>query len=396
LLDEARTLSGTRPNRAYRWEKRQGRRTFGSNELLDRGRVRRDDLLRRQVGRLRILEGQVEQEAAPRYSRAGRRRGNLSSPAFDDDRDSVSTWKQVASETQLAHPAREYSWQNYDLGADLDLTSLAVSRDGRELWAIGTKGTALRSFDGGKSWAKQVLQADQHIGYGDLLSIFASRDGRAVWIIGKDGLILSSTDGGASWRHRHIPGVSYPWSITGTADGRALWLSANNATLMYSPDAGATWKPIQDSPRFYGIIGVHSVESGLLLFLIEAVPSYTSPLDRSSDKGKNWTPLKPLMQARSLAATDDGTEVWATSNVANSVDYSNNSGASWASIYFPTRVSAAPVSVRTNAAGDTIWVLCQRGELLVGKAVGHHAELAEARLVSMATRIYGAAPFALA
>src|ERR1017187_3921974 len=72
------------------------------------------------------------------------------------------------------------------------------------------------------------------------------------------------------------------------------------------------WKTIQDSHRFYGIVNVHSDETASHLFLIEGVPSYISPIDLSLDKGKSWKPLKPLERTRSITATADGIELWAT------------------------------------------------------------------------------------
>ena len=97
-----------------------------------------------------------------------------------------STWKQVASEAQLAHPTREYDWKHHVLGTDLDLTALSVSRDGQQLWAIGKNGTALRSVDGGKRWTKQILQVGTNIIVDDLIGIFASGDGTTVWIVGNN------------------------------------------------------------------------------------------------------------------------------------------------------------------------------------------------------------------
>ncbi len=297
----------------------------------------------------------------------------------------TSSWKQVASEVQLTHPTREYDWKHEMVGSDLHLNTLYVSNNGQQLWAIGANGTALRSVDGGKQWVKQVLQIKGDIIVEDLSDIFASGDGSTIWIIGTNGL-LTSRDYGSNWTRPYISDAPQPGSITGTDDGHELWMNSGRDTILHSGDAGTTWNVLPHSDRFYTIHRIRSNTSGSQLWLIAGVPSYTSPIYVSADRGKTWKEVESLKQAKSIRASDDGTELWATTNLGNAVAYSNNRAATWATIIFT--IARMPVDVGTSPDGNTVWVLGDDGDLEIGHAVGHYAEIAQARLRSSATRAY--------
>jgi len=71
--------------------------------------------------------------------------------------------------------------------------------DRRRGWAVGQRGTVLRTEDGGRSWLPpDASRFPPSLGFLRDLR-FASGDVRLGFIVGREGTILRSRDGGDSW-----------------------------------------------------------------------------------------------------------------------------------------------------------------------------------------------------
>ncbi|SDC58878.1 WD40/YVTN/BNR-like repeat-containing protein [Actinokineospora iranica] len=194
----------------------------------------------------------------------------------------------------------ELTWHLSPTGSDDRLRGLsAVSH--RVAWASGSRGTVLRTVDGGKSWQRssppetaalelrdiEAFDADSavalSIGPGEQSRIFRTDDGGATWVETfrnteatafydclaffdrKHGLalsdpvdgrfrVLTTDDGGRSWSP--VPGDRMPAALDGefafaasgqcltVAGGRDAWIATGGgarARVLHSGDRGRSW-----------------------------------------------------------------------------------------------------------------------------------------------------------
>ena len=123
--------------------------------------------------------------------------------------------------------------------------------NGSRGWASGDKGTILRTVDGGRHWLRaptgrhdaivKVVFADASRG----LALTAPRAGRAA--------VLRTVDGGRTWSLSKLPSSGdLPTAVALEASGHAVVLArsgSTNATHVWkSVDAGLTWQAGPDLP----------------------------------------------------------------------------------------------------------------------------------------------------
>lgn len=225
----------------------------------------------------------------------------------------------TAEPTAAALGRSPLSWRLTESGSDARFRGLAaVSR--HTAWAAGTKGTVLRTVDGGRSWRnvspagaealefRDVEAFDARhavvlaIGEGEASRVFRTTDGGATWTesfrntdpaafydcmtffdrrhgiaLGDpvDGKyrILSTADGGRSWRVLPSAGMpaAQPGEAAFAASGQCLvssgsrdaWIAtggAATARVLHSADRGLTWKvaqaPIPAGDPARGVFGL--------------------------------------------------------------------------------------------------------------------------------------------
>lgn len=141
-------------------------------------------------------------------------------------------------------------WQIQDSGTDADLHGIDV--DGGVAWVSGTKGTVLRSEDGGYSWQKcaippgaeqldfrgiQALDGNTAIvmssGKGDLSRLYKTTDSCQSWK-----RILQDPDRKGSWAALHFDHHQWGWLLGEPVSGRFV--------LFYSDDSGQTWQQMRN------------------------------------------------------------------------------------------------------------------------------------------------------
>ncbi|MFE6779628.1 WD40/YVTN/BNR-like repeat-containing protein [Streptomyces sp. NPDC057702] len=211
------------------------------------------------------------------------------------------------------------TWRATDSGSDARFRGL-VAVDRRTAWAAGTKGTVLRTVDGGRNWRevsppgagslefRDVEAFDSRhavvlaIGEGEASRVFRTADGGATWtesfrntdpaafydcmtfFDARHGIalsdpvdgkyrILSTGDGGRSWRV--LPSAGMPAAQPGEAafaasgqclvssGGRDAWIAtggAATARVLHSADRGLTWTvakaPIPAGDPARGVFGL--------------------------------------------------------------------------------------------------------------------------------------------
>ncbi len=137
-------------------------------------------------------------------------------------------------------------WQSFETQTQASFRGLAaVSKD--VAWACGSKGTIIRTIDGGMSWLHYSLPNLQDI---EIRSIHAWDKNKAiVATAGQPALILKTTDGGVSWKISYenkspqafFDGMKFQNDQSGLAfsdpvDGSLL--------IVKTDDGGDSWKAI--------------------------------------------------------------------------------------------------------------------------------------------------------
>jgi photosystem II stability/assembly factor-like uncharacterized protein len=87
-------------------------------------------------------------------------------------------------------------------GVTENVLDFARSRDPQRIWAVGPRGTLLRSLDDGATWQ------DRSLGKDITLNGVTFVDDQEGWVVGEFGTILHTVDGGETWqRSEEIEGL---------------------------------------------------------------------------------------------------------------------------------------------------------------------------------------------
>lgn len=110
-------------------------------------------------------------------------------------------------------------------------------------WAVGSRGTIMRTTDGGRTWTKQAS------GTAKSLTSVSFTSARAGFVTGGDGLILHTSDGGAHWS-RQTSGTGNLLTDADFVDAAHGWIidcgsseyPATDSTVLRTTDGGETWR----------------------------------------------------------------------------------------------------------------------------------------------------------
>jgi photosystem II stability/assembly factor-like uncharacterized protein len=117
------------------------------------------------------------------------------------------------------------------------------TKNPKQGWIVGNRGTFLQTEDGGKSWVAKSfanLDAEEEINYRFTKVSFKDGEG---WIIGKPAILLHTTDGGNSWERvplsPKLPGD--PYNVVALGPGKAE-MSTSAGAIYTTDNAGRNWK----------------------------------------------------------------------------------------------------------------------------------------------------------
>ena len=172
------------------------------------------------------------------------------------------------------------TWQSASIptNASSTLTALTFASDGQHGWVVGHDALILATADAGRTWQKSWQGENLTESFLDVLAI----DTRHILAVGAYGFCVESKDGGATWTRRKIIADDVHLNRLTRGPTGTLYLAGERGTLLRSADAGATWQPIE-SPydgSFYGILPLDKntlVAHGL-----------RGRLYRSADDGRSW------------------------------------------------------------------------------------------------------------
>lgn len=254
----------------------------------------------------------------------------------------------------------DWKWQNpTPQGHTLNDVFFATSQIG---WAVGWKGTILKTDDAGAHWKTQISSTEVNL---NSVFFLNSMEG---WVVGGStydlstpGVILKTTDGGNTWINQNVFGTGYTSvffidSLTGwIAKSYMGW--PHNAGVLKTTDGGTTWQsptlPSINNP-LYGVSfadSLHGIAVGL-----------NSVMMRTSNGGTSWqmyhsSPTGPWLQD---VCFGDALTAWAVGNDGK-IHKTTNGGSSWSAQTSGTTGWLQSVCFVDNQTG---WVTGLDGKIL--------------------------------
>lgn len=308
------------------------------------------------------------------------------------------------------------SWIPQASGTTASLRGVSAV-DGKIVWASGTRGTYLRSIDGGATWRAATVPGAANLdfrgirafddraaillssGEGELSRIYktANRgdqwtllftdpdpkgffDAIAFWdnlhgiVIGDpvDGhfAVFTTSDGGQSWQRRKTPPAlekegAFAASNTCLAvrGAREAWFATSGARVFHTTDGGETWSasktPMRRDSASSGIFSLafsdarHGVAVG---GDYNKTAETAGNVALTSNSGKTWTaPASGPAGFRSAVLYLPGAKMWIAAGTSGS-DVSLDGGASW------KQFDSGNYNALAAAAGS-VWAVGPKGAI---------------------------------
>lgn len=194
-----------------------------------------------------------------------------------------------------------------EAGTNASFRGLSVVND-EIAWASGTKGTVVKTLDGGRTWKLFTVPGMEQA---DFRSIYAF-DGRKAIIanVGSPGHILRTEDGGERWTtvytntdpETFVDGVAFWNEQEGIAYGDPI---KGRMLMLKTIDGGLSWQELESSPRLEpGEASFAASGTGIRCFgdsdILVCTGGTVSRLWHSADKGVTWTSRQPpVVQGKS-------------------------------------------------------------------------------------------------
>ena len=215
------------------------------------------------------------------------------------------------------------SWTVQKSGTDAGLRGISAVDD-KVAWASGTKGTVLRTADGGKTWTRTPVPGADNLDFRDIEAFGA--DSAAVLAVGRPARIFMTEDGGAIWTETYTndtPGIfldAFAWfdETSALALGDPI---GGRFVLLASSFGGRSWTFMPEPYRPLAEKGESAFAASGTCLSVRAsgdvwfvTGGTVSRIFHSRDWGKTWdaapSPLlsgKDSFGAFSIAFLDDKT-----------------------------------------------------------------------------------------
>ena len=204
-----------------------------------------------------------------------------------------------------------FSWIVQASGTNASLRGVSVVDD-RTAWASGSKGTVLRTLDGGSTWILRPVPGAETTDFRDIEAF--SRDEAVIMGIDRPAKIFRTTDGGETWTQTFAddsPGVFL--------DGLAFFDDKNGLAVgdptdgrffvISTTDGGATWALLPPDSRPVALAGEAAfAASGTSLAVLGddrvwlSTGGPASRVWRSEDRGRHWEPVPSALLEGSPSA----------------------------------------------------------------------------------------------
>jgi photosystem II stability/assembly factor-like uncharacterized protein len=269
-------------------------------------------------------------------------------------------------------------WQRQEGGSEADLRGIcAVSA--RVAWASGTRGTVLRTIDGGKRWEKVSVPGAEALDFRDIQAF----DAREAFVLScgasEQSRIYKTTDGGKHWRLQFTNPETRAFY-----DGFAFWDRKHGIAMsdavdgrfpLLVTDDGMTWKPLapQTLPASLPDEGGFAASGTCIAVSGKSdvwfvTGGHAARVFHSSDGGMNWTVVNsPILSGApsrgifSVAFSDErngmivGGDYKSPQGSEQNAAYTGDGGITW------TPVAKGPAGYRSTVAfipgtSPLVWV----------------------------------------
>ena len=256
---------------------------------------------------------------------------------------------------------------------------LDAAAAGSRLVAVGERGNALFSDDGGATWTQAKVPAQS------LLTAVHMLDARLGWAVGHDATILHTQDGGVTWDLAHYqPGWQVPLLDVWFRDQSHGIVAGAFGLFLSTVDGGSTWRcgngcwsigrDAPDGPPLlradeseleddFHINAIAPASSGRIYLAGESGALY-----RSSDGGESWTTLPTPYEGSWFAALALDPDTVLVAGLRGNLFRSEDGGESW------TRIETGTVATLTGlirTRSGRILATGLAGEVLVSDDGGH-------------------------
>ncbi len=173
------------------------------------------------------------------------------------------------------------SWKQARVPVRALLTAVHM-HDARIGWAVGHDAVILRTEDGGMSW-RLVHYAPKE--ERPLLDVWF-RDEQVGFAVGAYGYFLATLDGGRTWKPRTIGEDDFHLNALVPAGTGRLFIAGESGVIYRSDDGGSTWRKLS-SPYAGSWFGALALDADRLLLL-----GLRGSMFRSEDGGESWTQVR--------------------------------------------------------------------------------------------------------
>lgn len=293
----------------------------------------------------------------------------------------------------------------------LHAATLAVTRAGARLVAVGERGTILLSDDAGASWRQARVPVSAS------LTAVQFVNERAGWAVGHLGVVLHSVDGGETWT-KQLDGVRAAALVLQAAEARGDEKSIADARrlveegpdkpffdlqftderrgtivgaynlVLHTDDGGASWQSWSDrvpNPRGLHLYGIRA--SGDALYLV----GEQGLLLRSTDGGAAFATLASPYKGSYFGLVAAGSGEVVLFGLRGSAYRSGDRGATWEKSETGIPVS---ISAGVELSDGALVLVSQTGDVLTSRDQGRsfqHQPAAEPILVAGLTQAADAA-----
>ena len=101
-------------------------------------------------------------------------------------------------------------------------------------WIVGEEGEILHTQNGGERWVQQRSNVEQHLFAVHFVNLTHG------WTVGTNGLILHTTDGGRTW-NRQRTSVNLNLRDVAFRDEKRGWAVGEKGLILHTTDGGSTW-----------------------------------------------------------------------------------------------------------------------------------------------------------
>jgi photosystem II stability/assembly factor-like uncharacterized protein len=192
------------------------------------------------------------------------------------------------------------TWQPGASPTPMTLTAVTFT-DEQHGWAVGHDAVILYSNDGGKNWQQNFIAPEKNM---PLLDVWFGNS-RTGFAVGAYGSFYQTQDGGHTWQARKVLADDmHINTLVGGADGK-IFLAGEAGLMARSFDHGKNWQPLKSpyAGSFFGALRLHG--DTLLAFGLRG------HIFRSTDFGLHWTTLPVATESNLMGGSvlADGTAV---------------------------------------------------------------------------------------